>query len=34
MARHLLADPAMTLGQIAETLHVSRSTLTRALKKA
>ena len=34
LARHLLTDPATTLGQVAETLHVSRSTLTRALKKA
>lgn len=34
LARHLLTDPTMTLGQVAETLHVSRSTLTRALKRA
>jgi len=33
MARQLLADPATTLGQVPETLHVSRSTLTRALKR-
>lgn len=34
MAQRLLTDPSTTVGHVAEVLQVSRSTLTRALKRA
>lgn len=34
MARQLLENPDMTTQQVADALHVSRTTLYRALKRA